>query len=68
MYILKKSNFKIECPECSCIIDLYDEDNFKDEFLDDNNTSKFECPHCELNLEITTNTIYSFSTELANDD
>ena len=62
------SDFTIQCPECLNYIDLYNEDNFKDEFLDDTNISEFECPHCQLNLEITTNSIHSFTAELVYDD
>ena len=63
-----KSNFKIKCPFCEVIIDLYDENNFKDEFLDDSDTSDFDCPNCNSELKITTNAVYSFSAELDNEE
>ena len=66
--LFMKNNFNIKCPFCEAIIDLYDEDNVKDEFFDDSDSTEFDCPNCNSELEITTHTVYSFTAELNNED
>jgi len=63
-----KNDFKIKCPFCEDIINLNDEPNFKDDFFDDNEPTEFDCPKCNSELKITTNTVYSFTAELLNED
>ena len=60
-----ESNFKVECPYCSKEND-FSGDCWKDELVDDSDSSYIDCVHCDYPMEIQTNAIYTL--EVVNKD
>ena len=63
---MKKSNYDIKCPYCDHIIDLLSEEDFQDAFVKEE-TTWFNCPLCEQNIELTPIAIWSYKVKQAED-
>jgi predicted RNA-binding Zn-ribbon protein involved in translation (DUF1610 family) len=70
---MSKNNFKINCPECGQVTDLYEEAFEKsntqlgDNLFKDTDCIIFNCVHCGIELAIVPEAIWSYAVEKVED-
>lgn len=59
---MTKSDFTVKCPYCEKTND-FSGDDWRDELIDDSDSTEIDCMHCDYPMTITTRAIYILEVE-----